>query len=201
MTSRERRLQTLLDCLFAAYQSAVPDEAAEARRVVTRAFARLSQAVGPQASPFAVKPPPAAHFPDAITMANRGPRTVADVAGALEALADDLPWIPGALAPAGSPLFEHYAQAYLVGPGGLEEREDAMIGMSLMAPGAVYPEHRHPPDEVYLVLTPGRWRQAGGDWQARDSGGFVYNPSNTPHAMAAMEEPGLSIWLLLGRAS
>ena len=47
----------------------------------------------------------------------------------------------------------------VVGRGGLEPRADVLIGISLLAPTVAYPEHRHPPEEVYLVLSPGEWRK------------------------------------------
>jgi hypothetical protein len=33
-----------------------------------------------------------------------------------------------------------------------------------MAPNTRYPDHRHPPEEIYVVLSGGQWRQASGPW-------------------------------------
>jgi hypothetical protein len=53
-----------------------------------------------------------------------------------------------------------HSNATIVGPEGLETRKDVWVGVSLMAPGIRYPDHQHPPEEVYVVLSPGEWRQA-----------------------------------------
>ena len=105
------------------------------------------------------------------------------------------------MAPAGRrlprrPFADAHANATVVGPGGLEERDDVWMGINLMAPGIRYPEHRHPPEEVYLVLSGGRWRQDGGAWHEPRIGGLVHNPSNVAHAMRSGARPLLAVWCL-----
>lgn len=55
-----------------------------------------------------------------------------------------------------------HVNATIAGPEGLEIRRDVWIGViiSLMAPHMRYPDHRHPPEEIYVVLSDGQWRQA-----------------------------------------
>ena len=86
--------------------------------------------------------------------------------------------------------------AVLVGPGGLGPRGDVHIGVSLMAPHLTYPDHCHTPEEVYLALSPGFWRQAGTRWAEPGYGGIIHNPPNIVHAMCSGEEPLLAIWCL-----
>jgi len=74
-----------------------------------------------------------------------------------------------------SPFAQAHANATLIGRGGLEERDDVWVGISLIAPGIEYPEHHHPPEEVYLVMSPGHWRQDRGEWFEPGIGGIVYN--------------------------
>ena len=65
-----------------------------------------------------------------------------------------------------------------------------------MAPGITYPDHRHPPEEVYIVLSNGQWRQGSGPWHAPGVGGIVYNPHDIVHAMRSGDSPLLAIWCL-----
>jgi quercetin dioxygenase-like cupin family protein len=60
-----------------------------------------------------------------------------------------------------------------------------------------YIDHHHPPAEVYLVLSPGAWRQADGPWHEPGIGGTVFNTPNIVHAMKSAEAPLLAIWCLL----
>ena len=65
-----------------------------------------------------------------------------------------------------------------------------------MAPETQYPDHRHPPEEIYIVLSGGQWRQADGAWHEPGIGGLVYNPPNIVHAMRATNHPLLALWFL-----
>ncbi len=87
--------------------------------------------------------------------------------------------------------------ASIVGAGGLEDRDDVEIGVSLLAPNVQYPDHHHPPAEVYLAMTPGVWRKNGGPWIEPGIGGTVFNESNTVHAMKSDAAPLFAFWCLL----
>ena len=89
-----------------------------------------------------------------------------------------------------------HANATIVDPEGLEIRRDAWISVSLMAPHMRYPDHRHPPEEIYVVLSDGQWRQASDPWHEPGIGGLVYNPPNVVHAMRSTERPLLALWFL-----
>jgi quercetin dioxygenase-like cupin family protein len=79
---------------------------------------------------------------------------------------------------------------------GLETRNDVLIRVSLMAPHTRYPDHHHPPEEIYVVLSSGEWRQASDPWHEPGIGGLVYNPPNIVHAMRSAEQPLLALWFL-----
>jgi Dimethlysulfonioproprionate lyase len=126
---------------------------------------------------------------------HRGP--VAALADAFAAIEPGLSWgtRPGAEAH-GERFLSGHANATIVGPEGLEVRRDVWIGVSLMAPHTRYPDHNHPPEEVYVVLSRGEWRQGSGPWWQPGSGGLVHNPPNIVHAMRSAELPLLAIWFL-----
>jgi quercetin dioxygenase-like cupin family protein len=122
------------------------------------------------------------------------------VADAFAAIEPTLPWKrrPNAEA-AGSHFADNHANAVIVGPGGLEPRDDVLVGVSLMGPRLQYPDHHHPPEEIYLVLSKGEWRQGEGTWHEPGPGHVVFNPSNVVHAMRSADDPLLAIWCLWTR--
>ncbi|WP_374644976.1 dimethylsulfonioproprionate lyase family protein [Tabrizicola sp.] len=89
-----------------------------------------------------------------------------------------------------------HANAMILGPGGLERRDDLWIGVTVMAPGVDYATHNHPPEEVYLSLSPGEWWNARMDWTDPGPTGCIYNPPGIAHAMRSGEGPFLALWYL-----
>lgn len=96
-----------------------------------------------------------------------------------------------------SPGFpDGHANAMIVGPGGLDPRRDVWLGVSLLAPNVRYPDHSHPPEETYLVMSPGEFSQGGDEWFEPGIGGSFYNPPGITHAMRSASEPLLAFWAL-----
>lgn len=91
---------------------------------------------------------------------------------------------------------EGHANAMILGPGGFEERSDVWLGVTLMAPHVRYPDHDHAPEEVYLVLSDGEFRQGEGDWFSPGPGGSFYNEPGVKHAMRSGDTPLLAFWAL-----
>lgn len=134
---------------------------------------------------------------DALHNARQQAAPVSELAAALEDLAAELYWErrPKAdIEPDG--FFDGHANALLAGPRGLERRDDVAVGVSLMAPGVRYPDHQHPPEEFYVVLSPGEWRQGGGPWYEPGFGGVVHHAPGMPHAMRSGKSPLLALWFL-----
>lgn len=102
----------------------------------------------------------------------------------------------GTAKPGDEPFYSGHANATVVGRGGLEERGDLLIGVSLVAPGVVYPDHHHPPEEVYVSLAAGQWRNADTPWTDPGQGGLFYNPPGIVHAMRTGSDPLLAVWCL-----
>ena len=121
---------------------------------------------------------------------------IARIAGMIDAQSPRLRWmlrtgLPGA---AGDFPLRH-ANAMFVGDNGLET-SDVTVGVTIMGPNTVYADHSHPPEETYLVLSPGEWRQNTGPWREPGVGGVVYNPPGIVHSMRSGSHPLLAVWLL-----
>jgi hypothetical protein len=100
--------------------------------------------------------------------------------------------------PGGDDRFQaSHANTMLVGPGGLEMRHDLWIGATLMAPNTEYVVHQHPPEEIYLVLSPGDWWREGTGWFTPGIGGTLHNTPNVLHAMRSGAQPLFALWALL----
>ncbi|MER9001772.1 dimethylsulfoniopropionate lyase [Mesorhizobium australicum] len=116
---------------------------------------------------------------------------------ALEQVLFRVPWKQSKLH-TDSAFNERLANAVIVGDGGLEERLDFTIGISLAAPGAGYPLHNHPPEELYLAMAGGEFRHGDDDWTPVETGETFYNSPGIFHAMRASNEPLLAIWIFGG---
>lgn len=187
--SRSPALQALLDACAAAMADPGP-----AAPMLETVFDRLRRpaAAGEGASWL----PVCDLLPAALAAAHPAR---APVAAAFAALAPDLPWMRPQRARPDTPAFWNgAANAVIAGPGGLEARDDVWVGVTLMAPGLCYPDHDHPPEEVYLSLTPGEWWNAAMDWTDPGGTGLIHNPPGILHAMRARPEvPFLALWFLL----
>ncbi|MGQ0610729.1 MAG: dimethylsulfonioproprionate lyase family protein [Paracoccaceae bacterium] len=192
---RPKALQGFLDALQAAFLHA--DLAPEARRAVDRVFAAAAQPA-PAGQPPSEDLPITALLPSALTPLLGRRDALGELARALIALGPHLRWSRRkVVGPTASPGFaEAHANAYLLGPGGIEARGDVWVGLSLMAAGTRYPDHDHAPEEVYLVLTPGEFWHGDAAWTAPGVGGTVYNSPGIRHAMRAAEQPFLAVWVL-----
>jgi quercetin dioxygenase-like cupin family protein len=162
-----------------------------------RMFSALRTPATQALPPATARLPVCYHLPAALEYAHRQPGPVGALADAFEAIEPRLSWQvrPGSET-LGQPFLNSHANAAIAGPEGLEIRHDVRIGVSLMAPHTQYPDHRHPPEEIYVVLSGGQWRQASNPWHEPGIGGLVYNPPNIVHAMRTAEWPLLALWFL-----
>lgn len=119
------------------------------------------------------------------------------LARAFAPLAGQLAWRRRSSArPEDGAFWSGHANAMIFGPGALEDRPDLWVGATVMAPGTLYPDHSHPPAEVYLPLSPGEWWNSEMDWTDPGPEGFIYNPPGITHAMRAGNTPFLALWFL-----
>ena len=192
---RTVRMQHLVTRLERAFAAATMNEAA--RGAVSRVFAAAAEPgqVGPaNGETLAVT----GLFPAALNPLTGRADALGDLALALQDMAPDLVWTTRkSLGPTASDGFaDAHANCLLIGPGGMESRQDIWIGLSLMAPGTRYPDHDHAPQEVYLVLSPGQFWHGDAAWITPGLGGTVHNVPGIRHAMRAQDAPFLAIWVL-----
>lgn len=196
MPSRNSTLSRYLDA-FEASITENPRASEEARAAAGRIFGRLRSNVGPQRPAEPRRLPVCGHLAEAFAEAGKGSSKVRDVAVALAELEPALTWARRASSEAQDTAFhEGHANALIVGAGANEDRSDIRIGVSLLAPHVTYPDHQHPPEEVYSVLSAGEWRRAGVDWFSPGIGGIVYNTPGVVHAMRSGSKPLLATWCL-----
>ena len=174
--------------------------AAEGRTAAAaaRVFDRLRSAEGEGVRHEAVRLPVCQHVLDgayAAIAAEASP--LPEIASAFAALEGGLVWSRRKGAdPANEAFYEGHANAMLIGPGGIEQRNDVQVGATVMRPGVTYPDHNHPPEEVYLALTDGEWWNAEMPWTRPGPGGLIYNPPGILHSMRAGHTPFLALWFL-----
>ena len=142
-------------------------------------------------------PPVCEYLQAALSVAYQTSAPIKNVGHTFEAIAQKLPWQPRLdYKVQTDDFYNGHANAVIIGDGGLENHRKVRVGASLIAPNIEYPNHRHPPEEGYLVISEGEWRQEANPWLARTSGETMHNPPNIWHAMKAGNKPLLAIWML-----
>lgn len=196
VSQRDAHLHAFLQCCRDTFEAAA-ERLPASRDVATRIFSALEQPASGGEAPRPERVPACDQLDAALAAARTGPGLIPALADALDALAPRLAWYrrPGAQ-PAMDRFHDAHASAVVVGAGGLERRDDVRVGVSLLAPQVRYPDHQHPPEEIYVVLTPGQWRQCDGPWHEPGAGGIVHNPPGIVHAMRSRESPLLAVWFL-----
>ena len=134
-------------------------------------------------------------LPKAIQTASSGPPYVKELVLSLMPILPELRWYKR-LGNYPANFMQGHANAFIIGQEGLEKRGDVTVGITLVAPNIQYPDHSHPPEEIYIALSDGGWRQGNSSWNSPGLGGLVYNPGNITHSMRAGSNPLLAVWCL-----
>ncbi|WP_331372747.1 dimethylsulfoniopropionate lyase [Sinorhizobium chiapasense] len=195
MTARSEALQLFIDAVIIAFDQFAL--APESRRSIRQIFSAL-EVPGAQRSGPGSRLPVCSHLDTALAMETEHD-SLRRLANRFEAIEPLLEWrrrsnYDGS---ASDNFHDGHANAMIIGPGGLEARTDVWIGVTLMAPHVRYPDHNHRPEEVYLVLSDGAFRQGDGQWFRPGFGGSFYNEPGIKHAMRSFEKPFLAFWALL----
>lgn len=193
MEQRPPALQHFLDRLHDALASENTVEAA--MPTVARIFKALETPM--PTSGTGKRLPVCAHLDEALKPARTPSASLALVADAFQQLEPNLVWRPRPGGPTASDNFaDGHANVMIVGPGAFEERDDVWVGATLMAPHVRYPDHNHKPEEVYLVLSRGEFRQDNAPWFEPGISGTLFNVPNITHAMRSADVPFFAIWCL-----
>jgi quercetin dioxygenase-like cupin family protein len=181
-----------VDALAASIEHGRPEPADAA--FVAQLSARLG-AAGPSAAPAEPRRIEAcAHLGPALAALDPAPEPLRRLGAAIAALEPRLAWSRRAYdGPEAERFAASHANAMIV----RSAQTGMVVGLSLMAPHTAYPEHTHPPDELYLVLSEGEWRRDGGDWFSPGVGGTVRNAPGIRHAMRSQDRPLLAVWALI----
>lgn len=192
---RPQPLQDFLDAAHTAFLAKARDPDATAS--LSRIFAALE-------SPGMVSDTPGGRLPTCTYLGQAAdPQKFDDpllarLVQTFLSLEPNLKWGPrkGDCTNAGPGFAENHANALIFGPGGYERRTDVWLGVSLIAPKIRYPDHSHPPEETYLVLSPGRFMQGADNWSEPGTGGTLYNSPGILHAMRSDASPLFAFWAL-----
>jgi len=192
---RSQSLQDFLEAARIAYAAHVKEP--RAINSLSRIFSALDTPGSPSDDPGA-RIPACAHLARAADPKKFDDPPLHHLVETFMRLEPVLHWRPrsGDCTNAGPGFAENHANAMIVGPGGAERRSDVWIGVSLVAPHIRYPDHEHPPEETYLVLSPGQFMQGKDNWFEPGIGGTLYNPPGILHAMQSRAEPLFALWAL-----
>ncbi|MCV3766077.1 dimethylsulfoniopropionate lyase [Rhizobium sp. TRM95796] len=192
--SLESALQEFLDALRESLLAVLP-AAGPSRAAFERLEKNMADRAGVSDRPHQ-SAPACRHLADSYAALEGANPLLTRLTRAIEAIEPSLRW-SNAIAPGQPPLLEEtYAEAMIVGAGGLAESKSVEIGLSILAPNTDYPDHRHPPEELYIALSEGDWRQNADPWVTPGKGGLIYNPIGITHAMRSGDKPLFAIWSL-----
>jgi len=191
---REDALQRFTEAVLAAYREHARDP--RSRASLDRIAAAL-ETPAPQRSRGGSRLPVCSFVDTALTV-ETDRDSLRNLIESFRAIEPSLEWQRRASfdETASSNFPDGHANAMILGPAGLESRSDIWLGVSLMAPGVRYTDHAHAPEETYLVLSEGEFRQGEGDWFTPGVGGSFYNTPWITHAMRSGAQPLLAFWAL-----
>ena len=193
--ARSGALQDFLDAAFAAYDRFAEDP--EGRRSLARIVEHL-KTPGPERPGIGKRLAVCDAHLDTVLAAGTGEPLLDTLAERFRAIEPLLEW---KARPGDGTASENFpaghANAMIVGPGGLEDRRDVWLGVSLLAPDVRYPDHDHAPEETYLVLTEGEFMHGNSGWFTPGVGGSFHNTPGIRHAMRSGGKPLFAFWALL----
>ena len=195
MSIRSAPLTSFIDAAEAAFRNSAP--CAESDRLIRRVFGRL-QTAGARSDIPAQRQLACRHL-DAACAAASGVSTLSALVENFKAMEPSITWRLGVdRTGTGSPdLADGHANGMVVGPGGFEDRSDVWLGATVLAPHIRYPDHNHPPEEVYLVASHGEFMHGDSGWFSPPIGSSFYNTPGITHAMRANDRPLFAFWILL----
>ena len=195
-TSRDLRLKQFLNDLSLAikFQKENSPEIVRVAEKILQKTKRIGLS-GRQLPRFDL--PALRFFKESIAIAEGNSPPISNLSRSIAALSEQVSWYQSTKSRSLKFLNGH-ANTQILGPLGLENRDDVVIGISLLSPNIEYPVHKHAPEEIYLVLSSGDWFQESRGWFSPGDGKLVYTPPNISHSMRSNEKPLLTVWCLNG---
>lgn len=189
------RLLTAVGALYTAE--------ADRRPELAGLLAPLRQALRPRPAdrqPARQVKPASALLPQILAAGRRGP--LAEIVEAFATVEPALRWTQNPNyddAKLGAGYMAGYAYADFVGPRGLADAAGVAIGVLILGPGRLYPDHNHPAAELYHVLAgTAEWKAGAGGFQPRPPGSAIYHAPFVSHAMRVGDEPLFALYGWVG---
>lgn len=77
--------------------------------------------------------------------------------------------------------------------------DDIIVGLFLLGPNRLYPEHAHPASEMWVILSgTAQWKRGSEEWKTKKPGEYFIHTENQAHAMKTMDEPIFALWAWTG---
>ncbi len=195
---------------FAAVETLIAEIASVYRRDATALdLPMLAQAAAllnglgwrPAVAPVPATLPVLGFLDQALTSARRG--SLAMISDGLAAIAPQCCWRQNAnyvRDPAMAEFLLCYGYAELVGKAAFHSSDELLCGVMLLGPDTTYPQHRHPAEEVYHVLS-GRseWQRGDGPWRTVAPGSAIHHPPDLAHAARTGDAPLLALYCWTGK--
>jgi quercetin dioxygenase-like cupin family protein len=191
-------MQALVDAIADRYRAAPP--AAYRDTLVRAAAALASSHLRETVNPGSPQLPVCRHLDAAVRLGLTGP--CATIATALSNATAQCRWLQNAnylACPPASGFLDNYGYVELLGPGRALDSQIFRVGMLLLGPQTDYPEHAHPAEEVYHVISGSAlWSRRGAPWQAQAPGAAIHHPPHMVHATQTGDEPLLALYCWSG---
>ncbi|KSV60995.1 hypothetical protein N185_37650 [Sinorhizobium sp. GW3] len=135
------------------------------------------------------------HLDTALEAASVVEGPLAAVVSCLGELHSNLCWYRGETGPYASVNFvQDHAHSLLVGQGGIEERDDIELGLTVMGPFSRSPDHRRELPVAYLALSRGEVQVGDNDWASYFPGEIFFADEGDHVAMRCTRSPLLLLW-------
>ena len=123
-------------------------------------------------------------------------RDLADVIAVASPLLSWVTYAPYPRADIGAAFADGHAFTSLIGEGAFHHADDFALGLFIIAPNVLYPDHHHAAPELYAPLTgPHSWRFLPDEkWTAIPADIPVWNEPWAPHATRTGDVPFLCIF-------